>query len=429
MTDRPPSLRRNFSWTFMGNAVFAICLWAMFSLLTKLGSKDIAGRFSLGSAIATPLIVFSALQFRVVMATDATSAYEFRDYLGIRLVLLPVAFLGVLVIAVLGYNREQAMVIGMFGIVRAIETIIDLYYGFAQKHERMDLIARSLWLRGVTALLFFGGTFWATGDLALSLAANAVAWILTSVFYDAPQLKKLITSSGESSWRPRLKWSTFREIVWLALPLGFVMLLLTLRNTIPRAFLERSFGEDELGVFSAMSYLVIAGSTVIIALSQSSIARLSRYYAEGQRDAFQSTILKILGVGVLIGVAGILVVALLGPVILGFVYSSEYATNNDVFVVVMIGGALVYIFSLLGAPVSAMRAFRVQLWIYLVNAVLILVLCWLLIPSRGMMGAAIVMVICSLWVTFAYAVLVWRGIRSMPTQPLASGPVEGGAAP
>jgi O-antigen/teichoic acid export membrane protein len=321
------------------------------------------------------------------------------------------------------------MVIGMFGLVRGVETIIDLYYGLAQKHERMDLIARSLWLRGLAAFLFFGAAFWATGDLALSLAANALAWILTFAFFDFPHLKNLLEASGEKTWVPRWNWPIFKEIVWLTLPLGAVMLLLTLRNTIPRTFLERSVGEDGLGEFSAMSYLVIAGSTVIMALSQSTIARLSRYFSEGQRDAFRSTILKILGIGVLIGVAGVLGVVLLGQFILGAVYSSDYTSNNDVFVVVMIGGALLYLGSLLGAPVSAMRAFRVQFWIYLVNVFFMVGLCWWLIPAHGMMGAAVAMAICSFYVTSAYGVLVWRGINGMPDSPPVPLSHNGGEAP
>ena len=169
MTDGVPSLKRNFSWTFMGNAVFAVCLWGMFSLLTKLGSKEIAGRFALGSAVATPFIIFVGLQFRVVLATDAKDSYEFRDYLGIRLVLLPAAFLVVVAVALLGYTKEQALVIGMFGLVRVVESVIDLCYGFAQKHERLDLIARSLWLRGVGALVAFGTVFVIIDQFAIAV--------------------------------------------------------------------------------------------------------------------------------------------------------------------------------------------------------------------------------------------------------------------
>lgn len=413
MTTSQPSLRRNFSWTFLGNAVYAACLWGILAILTKLGTPDIVGRFALGSAIATPVIMFANLQFRVVLATDAKQTYEFRDYLGVRVLMLPAALLAVLIIAILGYNREQMLVIGVFGLVRCVESFSDLFYGFAQKHERMDLVARSLFLRGLSALALFGGVFWLTGNLALSLAANAVAWLLTVAFFDWPHLAVLVRQAGEITWKPRWNRTTVRELIWLAAPLGVVMMLITLRNTIPRTFLEKAFGEDVLGIFSPMTYLVIAGSTVIMALSQSSIARLSRYYAEGRREAFRSTIVKLLGIGVLIGLGGVLLAAVFGEFLLEILYSKEYAQHNDVFVMIMIGGAVLYLGNLLGAPVSAMRQFRVQLWVYLVNIVIMVTLCWLLIPRHGMMGTAIVMVCCSVWVTAAYGFLVWRGICKM----------------
>lgn len=426
MTDAQPSLRRNFSWTLLGNAVFAACLWGILAFLTKLGSPDIVGRFALGSAIATPAIMFANLQLRVVLATDASSSHQFRDYLGVRLLLLPAALLVVLVVAALGYNREQALVIGVFGLVRCVESLSDIFYGFAQKHERMDLVARSLFIRGLSALAFFGGTFWFTGSLALSLGAMAGAWLLTVVFFDGPHLKSLVARAGEPTLRPRLQWQNFRNIVWVALPLGVVMLLINLRNSIPRAFLEKSFGEDQLGIFSALSYLVIAGSTVILALSQSSIARLSRYFAEGRKEIFRSTIFKLLGLGVLIGLFGILAAALIGGPLLTLLYAEEYAEHTGLFVVIMTGGAVMYLGSLLGAPVSAMREFRVQLWVYLVNLVLMIGLAAWLIPRHGMLGAAVVMVVCSTWVTGAYGFLVWRGLRRMDDSPGGAASPRGG---
>jgi O-antigen/teichoic acid export membrane protein len=82
--------------------------------------------------------------------------------------------------------------------------------------------------------------------------------------------------------------------------------------------------------------------------------------------------------------------------------------------------------SLLGAPVSAMREFRVQLWVYLVNFLLLLGLSAWIIPRHGMMGAAVVMVACSLWISSAYGFLVWRGIRRMGNTPAATGSGRGG---
>lgn len=416
MTTTQPSLRRNFSLTFLGNAVFAACLWGMLIILTKLGSADIVGRFSLASAIATPPVIFANLQLRAVIATDATGTYEFRDYLGVRLLLLPLAFLLVMVLAVAGYNQEQVLVIGVFCLVRCFESLSDIFYGLAQKHERMDLVARSLFIRGISALIFFGGIFWRTGDLALSLGGMAFAWLMTVLLFDGPHLRRLFRAEETGSLRPRWNRGTVREIIWLTVPLGLVMLLVTLRNTIPRTFLESAFGEEQLGIFSALSYLVIAGSTVIVALSQSSVARLAKYYAEGRRDRFRSTILKIVMVGVVVGVGGVLVAVIGGKPLLTIIYSADYAAHNDLFVWIMIAGAVTYVGNLMGAPAMAMKMYRRMLGVYLGNVALLVFLAWTLIPRYGMKGAALAMLGGAIWVTAGNGWLLYSGVSGMPAE-------------
>ena len=93
---QPPgarSLRANFSWTFVGNVIYAACQWAMLVVLAKLGSPEIVGQFALGLAITAPVIMLTNLQLRAVQATDAKRAYSFGDYLGLRLAVTPLALL------------------------------------------------------------------------------------------------------------------------------------------------------------------------------------------------------------------------------------------------------------------------------------------------------------------------------------------------
>ncbi len=46
----PLSLRANFSWTFVGNVVYAGSQWGMLVVLAKLGTPEMVGQFSLGLA-------------------------------------------------------------------------------------------------------------------------------------------------------------------------------------------------------------------------------------------------------------------------------------------------------------------------------------------------------------------------------------------
>ena len=64
------SLRRNFSWTFVGNVVYSACQAGILMLLAKLGNPEMVGKYGLAMAIATPVLALSSLQLRAVLTTD-----------------------------------------------------------------------------------------------------------------------------------------------------------------------------------------------------------------------------------------------------------------------------------------------------------------------------------------------------------------------
>jgi O-antigen/teichoic acid export membrane protein len=191
------------------------------------------------------------------------------------------------------------------------------------------------------------------------------------------------------------------------------MFLSMLRNTIPRTQLESGHGEAELGIFSAMSYLVIVGSTVVMAMSQSSISRLAKAHAAGDAAQFRRLVGHLVRLGLGLGLAGVVVTKLGGRLLLTTLYSPEYAQHQDVFLVIMIGGGVLYLGSLLGAPSTATKAYREQLWIQGVTVLVLIVAGMKLIPAHGMMGAAWTMVAGALCTTAGYGAVVVRAVRRL----------------
>ncbi len=411
------SLRRNFAWTLVGNVVYAACLWGQLALLTKLGGADVVGRFSLGSAIASPVFMFAQLSLRPVLASDARGEFAFQDYLGLRVALLPAAMLLVVVVGWAAYSPAQALVIALFGLARVVESMADIYFGFQQKQERMDLAAVSLVLRGLAALALFGGVFKATGSLSLSLGAMVVGWVLVLLAYDLPYTARLVRACAGQSLRPRFDRDAMRRLFVMALPMGTVFLAIQLRTTLPRTMLERGHGEAELGIFSALSYLVIAGSTVTQALSQSALAGLGRDVADRNVAGLRRRIRQLVLLGSGIGVAGVAVSLVAGGPLLSLIYTPEYAAHVPLLVLIMAGGAVLYVGSLLGAPATAMRAFASQLWVHGTQLVVMLGAGLVLLPRLGTMGAAWMMLIGSVWVTAGTWWIVQRGLKRLEAAP------------
>ncbi|MDF5725989.1 MAG: oligosaccharide flippase family protein [Rhizonema sp. PD37] len=396
---QPLSLRRNFSWTFVGNIVYAGCQWGMLAVLAKLGTPEMVGRFTLGFAITAPIILFSNLNLRAVQATDAKQQYRFEDYLALRLITTLLAAVFIVGLTFTRYSGETALVILLIGLAKGIESISDIFYGLLQQHERMDRIAKSMILKGLLSLIALGNGVFITKNVAWGVLSLACVWAFVLIIYDIPISSQLIGINNLQAYLTLLNKSlkmrallqivdrkTLQELFWLTLPLGFVMMLISLQTNIPRYFIEQYLGERQLGIFAALAYLQVVGTTVVMALGQSATPRLAKYYVSG-RSVFQKLLLKLISVGVILGTVGVLLALVTGREILTILYRPEYAQYSNLFVWIMVAAGIGYIGSYLNYGITATRAFKRFTIPYLLLTLLTAGTSWLLIPNFGLIGA------------------------------------------
>jgi O-antigen/teichoic acid export membrane protein len=392
----PLSLRANFSWTFAGNIIYAVCNWATLVVLAKLGTPVIVGRFALGLAVTAPVILFAGLQLRNIQATDAQRKFLFREYFGLRLVMCLLALLAIAgIIVASGFEPELSLIVLIIGIDKIADAVSDVIYGLLQQHEQMDRIAISNILKAVLSLVLLALGEYFTHSLVWATAGWCLGSIVVMLGYDLRNgrivLKSL--SSALDSLKPRFEARTLARLTWLALPLGVTTLLISLNANIPRYFIENSSGERALGIFAALAFLATAGTNVTSALGQSAVPRLAKYYAAGDGRAFRMLLLKLMGIAALLGSAGVVVGLIFGRAILTVVYRPEYAQQTDVFVWLLAGAGVAYFASFIGYGTTAAHYFKLQPVILAVCAGSTFLLCALLVPSRGILGAAWAMLV------------------------------------
>ncbi|MDQ6832896.1 MAG: oligosaccharide flippase family protein [Chloroflexota bacterium] len=425
---RALSLRANFSWTFVGNVVYAACQWAMLVVLAKLGSPEVVGQFALGLAITAPVIMLTNLQLRGVQVTDARHEYAFGDYLGLRLAVTPLALLIIVGITLAsGYGGRTALVILLVGLAKIFESISDVFYGLLQQHEQMDRIAISMMVKGPLSLVALGVAILLTGNIVWGAGALAAVWAFQLCTYDIPSGATILRTAHARdvaiSIHPRWDRQRLAKLTWLALPLGFVMMLGSLMTNIPRYFIEHFQGTHALGIFAAMAYIVVAGTTVVDALGQVVSPRLARAFAAGDVGAFRALTVKVLAISAALAVAGVLLSLVVGRQVLTLLYRPEYAAHLDVFIWIIAAAGIGYLASVFGYAMTAARKFTIQVPIYAVSIVVGIIACALLVPGHGLLGAA--------WATFLmFAVqlplkvaAILHGLRNLTPQPL---PASGG---
>jgi O-antigen/teichoic acid export membrane protein len=404
------SLRANFSWTFAGNLIFVLCQWGMLSVLARLSSPAGVGQFALGLAIATPVMMLTNMQLRQLQATDARRQYPFATYFRLRLVTTALGYLLIVgIVLVSDYEMVTVSIILIVGLARAVEALSDICYGLFQQHEHMDNVARSLMVRGVLALLALALGVLLTGSVLVGVLALLLAWAVVLLGHDAPRCMLLLRQAPAPPARP-VEGGSLLHLIGMALPLGIVMMLVTLNASIPRYFIQHHLGAGALGIFAAITYLMVAGTTVVSALGQAVAPRLAAYYAEQQYRQFRRLALQLLGVGALLGGAGVVVALLGGDIILHVLYGAEYA-RRDLLAGVMLAAGLWYIAACCGFIATASRRISAQPVALSVVVVVAVVLCWWLVPLLFLRGAVLAMIGSSLAGAVSYALLILPVLR------------------
>lgn len=378
----------NFSWTLAGNLVYAGCQWAMLMLLAKQTSPEELGRFSLGLAITAPVFMFSGLQLRALQATDAKRHTRFADYLTLRFVGTAAALVVCAGIALsrAKLDQEVLVVIGL-ALAKAVESVSDVFYGLFQQNERMDRVSQSLMLRGVLGLTLLTAGILLGKSAAWGTAGLVVAWTIVLLVWDVPG-RSLEPSRPADLRTAAERIQELSRVARTGIPLGVVMLIISLNTNIPRYFLRASHGERALGLFAALASALTLGQMVTNALGQSASPRLARLAACGQRAGFLRLLAKLIGIASVLGLAGIIAAILLGRPVVTLLFTAEYAEHVPELVVIMIAAGLGFIGSFLGYAMTALRAFYAQIPLCVTACTVTGVWAWCDVPRAGLMGAS-----------------------------------------
>ena len=417
-----PSLSTNFTWTFLGNAVYSAGQWAMLVLLAKLTRPELVGQYALGLAIVLPVLMSTSLQLRNVVTTDLQEQIQFGQYLGFRLLSTGLALVIILAIVLTsGYGWQLKAVILMLGLAQAIEVISDIYYARLQLKEHLDRVSKSMIVKtalsalGLSAGVYFGHSLlWGVAGILLARAIVFSGYDTRTRTHDLhPQFQGFFRNDV---LKPRWDLRVQRELLMLGLPLGVITLLLSLSSNIPRYFIEHALGERALGIFSATAFMFAAGFMAIVSLGQSAFTQLARSYAAGNLAEFRSILGKLLAMGATLGMCGIIVARLAGQEILTILFRPEYAAHTDLLVTIMVGAAIQYVAALMGSAATAARFFKPQIPLLATVVVTASIASYWLIPFYGLLGAGLAIVVTSIVLLIGEIILLWFVLTRAPVE-------------
>jgi len=374
----------------------------MLVLLAKLVRPELVGQYALGLAVVYPVMMFTNLQLRAIMTSGARRQTDFGHYLSLRLLTTSLALVIIFAITqVLRYGWELTVVVLMVGVAYAIETISDVYYARLQLHDRMDGISKSLIARALLSTVGLAVATYVSGSLIWGLAGVVLARAIVLIGYDI--CERTHGLGEQSKWfspnkalTPRFDLRAHRELLWTSLPLGIVVLLTSLYSTVPAYFIKHSLGERDLGIFTAIGFMISVGNMAVVSLGQSAFTRLARSFAAGNLAAYSSLLAKLLAFGATLGVCGMVVSKLAGREILTILFRPEYAERAELLPWIMAVGGVLFMAQFLGFGMTAAGYYNSQVILNILANLSLFAGCYWLVSRQGLLGAIFGMLIAAI---------------------------------
>lgn len=382
------SLPFNAAYAIVGTGFFHACNLVVLVLLAKLGSATIQGQYLYSVALATPVVLLLSFELRGALVADAGNEFQFRTYrrLRSRLMVCAAAVLAVIATwrAVVEPHTSLAVItVGVFGGLIAY-WYAEVSWGAFQRHERMDLLAGGLALRGIALVTPFATLMLLARaevvDPAVAAAVAAILYALGSIvvygLYDR-RMVRAVSGRADSSGSTDV-WALARQ----TFPLGLVALTINLCEVFPRLVIEGSGpdGKAQLGYFGSLAYITLAGNLLIIQTCNAAANRLSAHF---QQDlaAFGRLLTRLILTALGVGAAVLLVVWLVGPWLLRVLFTPEYAVFEAEFRLIAGAHAIALVTNVLGATTTQMRLFWAQVPIQGITLATTVVAALLLIPG------------------------------------------------
>jgi O-antigen/teichoic acid export membrane protein len=401
---------RNVSWLTTAELVKLVCWWAMLVVIGKLLGVEAVGYFGLAIALSSPVRQFANLGLRSAIATDVAEQYSFDLYYALRILTNCGFMLVVLTVAIaLGYSRESLEVIAVYSVYKMIQAQSGVCHGLFQKHQRLDIIAKSILFRSIFNVVLLSSLIAITNELIWGVFGLVVSELFVFLFYDRVNMKIFLLEEHKNEQNTKLEKNSNRTLIFIlvhdgrklwrlvidAFPLGLVGLLGSLQLNLPRLVVESALGVTALGYFTAISAFYSAFTQVMDSMGHSASARLARDFQNDRRGEY----LALLGlIGLLACLAGLVATVIaftIGGELLALLFTADYATYETLFGLVMVAASLRLVANLWQVGVLATWRFWLHGSIHILVAAATAIAAVVLIPQYGLMGAGYSLIISS----------------------------------
>ncbi|WP_454925020.1 lipopolysaccharide biosynthesis protein [Actinomyces gerencseriae] len=378
------SRARDYFWNTVASLMLSLTTAVLLLVVKRTAGLEAAGVFTIANTVGQQFQALGMYEVRTYHVTDARHRFSFGTYLATRLVTVGAMVAGIIVSAALsGDGLMAAVLIALIACLRVFDAFEDVFYCELQREGRLDIAGKACFLRTLTTIGVFSVVLALGGSMLTAAAITLVASLVVMLGAYLPPARRLFPLGPR--WEPRPIIRVLAECLPLFLA-SFIALYLA---NAPRFAIDRYLDNAQQGYFAIIFMPAFTINLLSFVIFRPLLTQMADRWIGADRVGFAAIVRRgLLGTFVAF-IAVALVTYTVGAPILGFVYGTDVSGSMLELMVLVAGGALNAAGVILYYALTTMRLQRLVFAGYIIAAAAITVLCLLLVPAYGLLGASL----------------------------------------
>lgn len=379
--------KSSYIWNMSGSMIMAFQSVIMLMILTRTVGIVEAGVFTIAYANANLFINIGKYGMRNFQVSDSKNQFNFSEYFVSRIftvfLMIAFSFLYTYISAIKNdYNNEKVIVILLMCIFKVADAIEDVYIGYFQHQNRLDIPSKAMTLRLIITIAIFGILLIIGCSLSISLfIACVITYVCLGIF---------IFLSSDYIRFTKFKVKNIYILLVACFPLFASNFLSFYIGNAPKYAID-SILNDELQAcygFIAMPVFVVGLLNGFI--FNPVIYKMTDYWRKRDYKKFMKRLWIQVLIVVAISLCCVIGAYLLGIPVLSILYNTDLKPYKKELIILMIGGGVLGLSGLLTTIITIVRYQKCLGWIYAGVAVLAFIFSPIMVRKYSITGAAII---------------------------------------
>lgn len=381
----------SFIWNMGGGLLSAFQSVIYLVFVSRILGLEESGILSIAFANANLFANIGRYGVRNFQVTDTENRYSFSEYMGLRVltsIIMVITFTIYLLYTGItrDYTTEKLVIILALCLSKLLDSFEDVYYGYLQNIDRLDIGAKILTLRLLVVYISFVLILVFNKDLIIAITGSTILSALVVII----SLRSIKQDGFCPSWSFSLiNKENIKQILKSCFPLFLGTFLAFYIGNAPKYAIDSLMDEETQACFAFISMPVF-----VINLLNSFVFQpiLNKLAVEWNTKKYKEFIHNFILENIIILVITVVVVIggkLIGIWALEIIYNTPLKIYENEFIYLLVGGGFLAYSGFYVSILTVMRKQKITIYAYMIVSILAYIGSPILVNNYNTLGASL----------------------------------------